>query len=83
MSAYVEGTPSSESRLLGRPVRKARITLDEKDHLVILRSCNAHKDMMTIEGKKTAFWDIIRQELLRETGMSLLCYWSCLSVSTS
>lgn len=60
-----EGTPSSDARM---KTRKARITLDENDHLIIMRACVANKKEMTAEGKKTVFWEIIRQTLLRETG---------------
>lgn len=47
--------------------RKPRITLDYEDHLIIMRSCVANKSEMQTEARKTAFWDIIRQALLRET----------------
>lgn len=69
LSSFPEGTPSSDARM---KTRKARITLDENDHLVIMRACVANKNDMTVEGKKTVFWEIIRQALLRETGGRLL-----------
>lgn len=49
--------------------RKPRITLDYEDHLIIMRSCVANKSEMQTEARKTAFWEIIRQDLLQQTSL--------------